>query len=301
LNHDCSVAALLLRFDQTERLIRLLWRPLCVAALNTPIERASAQVFLAVLRDSFGAGRADSDMLIPRTNLSALLPQSALAFVTGHGGTVRLGTAVKDIISAGAQWLLHTAADTQATCDKARFEAVIVATAPSAAAKLLRGLTAIDRIAALDHEPITTCYLQYAPEIRMAQPFFALEDDPVKTNFGQFVFDRGQLDACQCGLLAVVISTSTNAIKLGHQALAAAVAQQLATALQLPALHTPFWSQVISEKRATFSCQPGLLRPTNQTTTARLILAGDYTAGEYPATIEGAVRSGLAAARLIDN
>jgi predicted NAD/FAD-binding protein len=52
LHTDCSVAELLDRFDQTERLIKLMWRPLCIAALNTPPERASAQVFLNVLRRS---------------------------------------------------------------------------------------------------------------------------------------------------------------------------------------------------------------------------------------------------------
>lgn len=302
LNDDCSVAQLLQRFDQTERLIRLMWQPLCVAALNTPVERASAQVFLAVLRDSFGAGRAASDMLLPRINLSALLPQPALAFVAAHGGTVRLGTAVTAIARSDAQWRIHTAADACASGDPAGFDAVIVATAPFAAAKLLQDVIGdIDSIAALGYEPITTCYLQYAPDIRLAQPFFALEEDPAAGNFGQFVFDRGWLDTRQAGLLAVVISASAEAIAHGHAALAAAVARQLASALQLSALSAPLWSRVISEKRATFSCTAALTRPANQTAIAGLILAGDYTASEYPATLEGAVRSGLAAARLVDN
>ncbi|MEN9868873.1 MAG: hypothetical protein RL748_4463, partial [Pseudomonadota bacterium] len=72
LNTDCSVAELLQRFEQTERLIRLMWSPLCIAALNTPPERASAQVFLRILHDSLGARRSDSDMLIPRLDLTSL-------------------------------------------------------------------------------------------------------------------------------------------------------------------------------------------------------------------------------------
>lgn len=300
LNDDCSVAELLQRFDQTESLIRLMWQPLCVAALNTPIERASAQVFLAVLRDSFGAGRAASDMLIPRTSLSALLPQPTLAFITAHGGTVRLGASVNKIVGNGGRWTVHSSADAGSGHVPADFDALIIATAPFAAAKLLQGLADIDQITALGYEPITTCYLQYAAEIRLTQPFFALEENPAQGNFGQFVFDRGQLDARQSGLLAVVISTSGAAMTSGHENLATAAAQQLATALRMSALRTPLWSQVISEKRATFSCTPALIRPANQTATAGLLLAGDYTASEYPATIEGAVRSGLAAARLID-
>ncbi|HTN64599.1 MAG TPA: hydroxysqualene dehydroxylase HpnE [Burkholderiaceae bacterium] len=293
LNDDCSVAELLQRFDQTARLVRLLWQPLCVAALNTPIERASAQVFLAVLRDSLGSRRAASDMLIPRLNLSALLPQPALDFIIRRGGVVKLGTAVKGISADRGQWSLQTGDAPD------RFDAVIVATAPAAAAGLLQGVADIEAIATLSHEPITTCYLQYAPGMRLERPFFALEEDVAAARFGQFVFDRGQLDTSQSGMLAVVISASTEAIAAGHDMLATTVAQQLADAFHLPALGRPSWSQVITEKRAGFSCQPGLLRPANQTSAAGLLLAGDYTAGEYPATIEGAVRSGRAAAHLI--
>lgn len=293
LDIDCSVAELLQRFDQSERLIRLLWQPLCVAALNTPIERASAQVFLAVLRDSFGGRRAASDMLVPRTHLSALLPQPALAYVEARGGSVKLGTAVKNIVRTGEQWSLAV--------DEAfeRFDAVIIATAPTAAAGLLQGLTDTAEIAALKYEPITTCYLQYVPGIRLPRPFLALEEDPAAGRFGQFVFDRGQLDSRQAGLLAVVISAAGNALQQGHEALAAAIARQLAQTLHAPALDMPVWSRVISDKRAGFSCQPALARPANQTAATGLLLAGDYTAGDYPATIEGAVQSGLAAAGLL--
>lgn len=293
LDQDCSVAELLQRFDQGPRLIRLMWQPLCVSALNTPIERASAQVFLAVLRDSLGARRAASDMLLPRIDLSALLPQPALDFVMRHGGGVRLGTAVRRIARKGEQWSLQAGV----TVDD--FDAVIVATAPTAAAGLLHGLAAIEPITALTYEPITTCYLQYVPETRLPQPFLALEEDPAAGRFGQFVFDRSQLDVRQAGLLAVVISAASGAIQDGHDGLARAVAQQLADALHAPELGAPRWTRVITEKRAGFSCRPGLARPANQTAATGLLLAGDYTAGAYPATIEGAVRSGLAAARLI--
>ena len=60
---------------------------------------------------------------------------------------------------------------------------------------------------------------------------------------------------------------------------------------------TPLWHQVIAEKRATFSCEPGLSRPPQATPCPRLLLAGDYTAGDYPATLEGAVMSGVRCAK----
>ena len=286
LYNDCSVSELLERFDQTARLTALMWRPLCIAALNTPPERASAQVFLTVLRDSLGAHRGASDMLVPRLALSALFPAAAASFVETRGGRVKLGERVESLHAADGQWQLGA--------DAQRFDAVVIATPPPAAAALLEGHGAAP-IPEFAYEPITTCYLQYDAAVRLDLPFYALEEHPESREFGQFVFDRGQLDANQAGLLAVVISASGDAVALGQEALAAAVAQQLARVLRRPGLNAPAWAKVITEKRATFACTPGLVRPSNETGLPGVYLAGDYTAGAYPATLEGAVRSGSAA------
>ncbi len=294
LNVDCSVSELLARFDQTDRLVRLMWRPLCIAALNTPPERASARVFLAVLRDSLGAGRAASDMLVPRVDLSALFPDAALAYIEKRGGDARCGQHVQAIESIDGRWLVTTDGLAE-TCEQ-----VIVATSPAHAQKLLEPIDAgLAATLNFGYQPITTCYLQYANDVRLPAPMLALVDEPALQHWGQFVFDRGQLDQHQAGLLAVVVSASGDALAEGNEALAKAIAQQLATALAMPALATPSWAKVITEKRATFDCVPGLQRPPNATSHEGLWLAGDYTEGNYPATIEGAVRSGLAAASAV--
>ncbi|WP_230414152.1 hydroxysqualene dehydroxylase HpnE [Collimonas silvisoli] len=298
LHDDCSVSTLLERFDQTERLIRLMWRPLCIAALNTRPEQASAQVFLAVLRDSLGARRSASDMLLPRVDLSSLFPQRAAAFIEERGGNVESGSSIKQVHRHGEQWRLQSSG---ASLD---FDAVVIATPPEAAATLLADsadAALLTTLRSFEYEPITTCFLQYASSTRLPRPFFALVDDPENAGgtaaWGQFVFDRGQLDPAQAGLLAVVISASSGAIQAGHDALVKAVAAQLAAVFRQPQLAAPTWTQVISEKRATFACTPGLARPANNTGLDKLLLAGDYTASDYPATLESAVRSGKQAAQ----
>ena len=303
LYNDCTVSELLQRFDQTDRLNRLMWHPLCLAALNTPPERASARVFINVLRDSLGARRRRaSDMLIPKADLSALLPDAAARYVERHGGEVRTGAKIAALQALpDGRWQLD---------DADIFDGVIVATSSVQAASLLQGVhdarldEAVNRMQAFTPEAISTCYLQYDAAVRLDLPFYALVDAPARQHWGQFVFDRGQLDSKQAGLLAVVISASGPAAEQGHGPLAQAIAAQLAQVLQRADLAQPVWTQLITEKRATFACSPDLARPGNASGVPGLLLAGDYTANDdrtqdYPATIEAAVRSGVAAARAV--
>jgi squalene-associated FAD-dependent desaturase len=296
LDVDCTVDALLERFDQTERLNALLWRPLCLAALNTPSHRASAKVFLAVLRDSLGARRAASDMLIPRVNLSGLFPDAIARMIEQKGGKVHRGVRVTDLSKddTGA-WRLETGSSEASE----GFDDVIVATSATTASALLAAHVDTGVIDALEYESIATCYLQYAETVRLPRPFYALADDPSESRWGQFVFDRGQLDDAQAGLLAVVVSAASDAAEKGQAMLAGDIAHQLAQDFGRSDLLEPAWSKVVTDKRATFSCRPDLQRPENATGKAGLWLAGDYTVGDYPATLEGAVRSGMRTAALI--
>lgn len=300
LNNDCSVTELLERFDQTDKLIRLMWRPLCIAALNTPPDRASAQVFLNVLRDSFGARRHASDMLLPRVDLTTLFPHRAADFVKQHGGEVRYGASVKSIRPGERGWRVSCKVNNDGTNENyENFDAVVVATSPAHAHALIEGLDTSFNIPAFTYEPITTCYLQYDETVNLSNPFFALIDSPENNEWGQFVFDRGWLDKNQAGLLAVVISASGELLELSHEAITGLIGAQLARVFQRADLSVPLWSKVITEKRATFACTPGLLRPENATALPGLVLAGDYTACDYPATLESATRSGVLAARCI--
>ena len=218
LDTDVSVSTLLDRFEQTPRLVRLMWHPLCLAALNTPPERASANVFLAVLRDSLGAKRAASDMLIPRLDLGALFPRAAGAWLATKGGAVHLGAKVESLGRTDHGWELGASGQALGGAWRGSFDAVVLATPPAQAGALLAPLPDAAPLAiqlgGFDYEPIATCYLQYDASLRLPLPFCALLDDPEADRFGQFAFDRGQLDATQAGLLAVVISAAGPAAAL---------------------------------------------------------------------------------------
>ena len=257
--------------------------PLCVSALNTPPERASGQVFLRVMRDALFAESGGSNLLLPRKDLSALLPDAALAWLEANGGVTRLGERVQALATAGTGWAI----------DGELFDRILFACPPIEAARLVQGSgiaadSWLGHARGLQHEALTTVYA-HAPQDRLSQPMLALR--ATSTEPAQFVFDRSWLGG-PTGLLAFVISASNgDSAGLTRQVLAQAVSQLGLTDLQ------PV--QTIVEKRATFSCTPGLQRPAMHIA-AGLLACGDYVAGPYPATLEGAVRSGLEAVHCLN-
>lgn len=288
LARDESVATLLARYRQDGEISRLLWEPLCLAALNTPVRIASAQVFLNVLRDSFTHARGDSDLILPQADLTALFPERVAAFVRKQGGRLLANTRIRHIRAGQEEFTL-----THAT-GKDTFSHVICATAPQHAVPLLKPLPELHRetalIAALSYQPIATAYFQYPQFVRLPWPMSGMDNGPA-----QWVFDRGRTHGTP-GLLAAVVSAEGIHLSIPQDDLAADIHRQLERTFDLPA---PLWHKVIIEKRATFSCTAGLKRPQQATALANFFLAGDYTAGDYPATIEGAVRSGVKCAKLI--
>jgi squalene-associated FAD-dependent desaturase len=289
LERDEVLGSFLTRNRQSENLVKWLWEPLCLAALNTPLAQASTQVFLNVLRDSFSRSKSDSDMLLPRQDLSSLLAEPLGAYIRHSGGEIRLGTAVTSIRRESGGFVVGNHGTSS------HFSHVVVAVAPFRIGELAAALPeledAVSACAGYDYQPIYSIYLQYPESARLPFPMLGLTG-----GHAQWVLDRGTLDG-QHGLLAVVISAEGRHQGLTQEALAGEVARELAEAF--PDLPPPEWHKVIAEKRATFACKPDLPRPSQQTALPGFYLAGDYTAGDYPATIEGAVRSGVKCARLI--
>jgi len=283
LSDDRNALELFRAHKQDDELIRLLWEPICISALNTPVHKASAQVLLNVLRDSLNGARADSDIMLPHLDFSALFPDRAAEYVRQHGGKVFTSCGVESIVPRGDEIELLTAYGAQ------RYSHVICSTSPANAARLFRAVPQLAPIAAqidaLTFQPIYTVYLQYPEEVRLPHAMLGFD-----RCFSQWLFDKGRL-AGQHGLIAAVISAEGLHQELEHDQLAQKVMQELREQLGITA--TPLWHQVIAEKRATFSCEPNLSRPAHITPLFNLLLAGDYTAGDYPATLEGAVMSGM--------
>ncbi|HZY19458.1 MAG TPA: hydroxysqualene dehydroxylase HpnE [Ramlibacter sp.] len=257
--------------------MRDLVEPLCVSALNIQADRASAQVFLRVMRDALfapadGPGAA-SNLLLPRVDLGRLLPDAAISWLQAQGAEVRAASRVQALSRAAGGWRIGDDS----------FDAVVLACPPWDAQRLAQSAGACGQgwaaqAAGLAHEAIATVYTTGGPALPL--PLLALRSDPGAP--AQFVFDRSRLGGPP-GLLAWVVSASrTDAATLERQV----VDQAGSLGWRVRALKT------VVEKRATFACTPGLQRPPVEITDG-LLACGDYVAGPYPATLEGAVRSAL--------
>ena len=267
---DMTVKILLEQHAQDGTVGHYLWRPLCVSALNTPPQQASAQVFATVLRDSLAGESEASDLLLPRVDLSRLFPEPACRYVEEHGGQIRVSTPVRAI-----------SGDLQ--IEGQSFSRVIVAVGPHQLKSLMPDLSP-----EFAYQPIYTCYLQYPESVRLPFPMLGLADGLV-----QWAFDRGALLG-ERGRIACVISAQGDQQQMQQDELAATCHRELAYGLH--GLPDPKWSRVIAEKRATVACTPGSKARDWKASPPGIFLAGDYTDPDYPPTLEAAVRSGVRAA-----
>ena len=271
------------------RVMAELIEPLCASALNTAAAEASGEVFLRVIQDSLLGPRGGSNLLIPRVDLGQLFPVPAATWLAARGAALRVGARVQALATDGASWRVEGDGFSEV------FDAVVLACPSWEAARLVRqaGVAGSDawlnQAEGLAFEAITTVYASSATQL--SRPMLALRSGPGAP--AQFVFDRRHFSPASGHVLAFVVSVSHGE----RETIERQVLEQGRTQLGLVDLQA---LQTVVEKRATFACTPGLVRPAT-VIAPKLLACGEYVAGPYPGTIEGAVRSGVAAAAALSN
>jgi squalene-associated FAD-dependent desaturase len=259
-----------------------LWRPLTVAALNTQPEEASARLLWSLFAETFGRGGAALHPLLPREGLSESLVDPALALLTGRGAQVSFGQRLRGLtIAAGAVASLDFGAKGQV--DVAADEPVLLAVNAPVAVDLLP-----DLVAPTQFRGIVNAHYRIEPG-GVARPSFL----GVIGGTAEWVFVKP-------GHVSVTISAAEHLIDRAAEDLAPAIWRDVVRALGLASTPMPPW-RIVKEKRATFAATPAQLRRRPGAVTAHhnLFLAGDWTDTGWPSTIEGAIRSGFAAAQAI--
>jgi squalene-associated FAD-dependent desaturase len=296
-----TVSDMLKSLGQTPRSMQFLWEPLCLAALNTPAAQASAVIFARVLRDSLDGTTENSDLLIPRTDLSALWADAAAKRCNVRYGVkvqklhlIEGGVAVETVTAEGVDYVGH--------------DAVIVATPPGITRRLLAEMPdseyLLEQLAAFQYLPIATLTLRFAGPVRLPMPMMMLHENAARMHIGQWVFDRGALVGAPArnGELSIVVSAREQLQTASREELTAALIGQLTeqwgrqSTTPLPAVLA---FELFVDKRATFAAVRGLGRPGVSSPWERIMFAGDWTDTGYPAVLEGAVRSGVRAAQKV--
>jgi squalene-associated FAD-dependent desaturase len=296
-----SFASWLKRTGQTDRAIRHFWEPVVVGALNDSFERCSVKYAGKVFHESFLRSAEAGRLGIPTAPLSEFLaPIAELA--QRKGVVIKLKTGVERIEQTpDKRWLVQAG---DATCTA---QSVVLATDFRQTQKLIANLQpspstpSVDSFDKFIPAPITTIHLWYDRDVT-GMDHAVLLDTRIQWMFAKSRIRRWPVE--RGSYLELVISASWSELEMGREQILGSALQELE--LFFPAVKTATLvkSGVLKEARATFSVTPGLdrVRPNQATEWPGLYLAGDWTATEWPSTMEGAVRSGrLAAGALMGN
>lgn len=277
---DRTVAEL---FARQGALYRRFWEPFAVAVLNTAPDEAAARLLIPVIRETLAKGADASRPLIARRGLTDTFVDPALDALARRGAEIRLGCRVLGLEQGvGRLTALALSRGFERLADG---DAAVIATPPWTAAELLPGLTVPDA---------------YAPIVNV---HFRLDDGPgplLSTPVLGLVGGTSQWLFLRDDVASVTVSAAHKLAERSAAEIAAVVWPEVARALSLGNAAMPP-VRVVKERRATFLASPSQIarRPGPRTGLANVVLAGDYTDTGLPATIEGAIRSGRAAAELV--
>jgi squalene-associated FAD-dependent desaturase len=290
---------------QTMRAIDRFWNPVLVSALNEDLDRVSAHYAGMVFRESFMRSRQAGWMGVPAVPLSELYGH-AVGFIESHGGRVTLRKSVDDFAydPATRRWSLDVEDESKIEADAlilaVPFEAMqkllpALAKAPGGNAKELE-----QQLNQFVHSPITGIHLWFDRPITHLNHAVLL-DATIQWMYNKSLLQPAHRQDSPGSYLELVVSASNSLIGKSRQEIIDLAVRELAEFLPEVREAKLLKAAVIKEVRATFSVTPGLdaSRHSAGTEWPRLFLAGDWTATSWPATMEGAVRSGYLAAEAL--
>jgi squalene-associated FAD-dependent desaturase len=272
---------------------RLYWRllePIAVAALNTSSQEGLARLLGAVMRETLLLGGGACLPMLPKAGLSEALVDPAVATLRARGAEVRLNSRIAELtIERGRVCALRGPDGVMALGSD---DAVVLAVPPWVAMDLLPGL-----VAPAAFEAILNIHFQHAVGEAAEVP----DDAFAEAGFIGLTSGTAEWVFIKPDHVSVTISAANRMVDEPARAIAALVWPNVVDALGLPprSKETMPPCRVVKEKRATFAAtaEQEVRRPHARTDqAANLVLAGDWTATGLPATIEGAIRSGRAAA-----
>lgn len=281
---------------QSPTAIERFWKIVLVSALAESLDRASLAAARKVFVDGFLAHREASHVLVPRVSLDELYDQGVATWLGQQGVVVHREASVAQIIDDNGNVAgLQLADGRQCPADL-----VILAVPWTRIDKLLppRFLATMDpdnHFTAIPIAPISSVHLWFD------RPITNLPHAVLVERLSQWLFARTSATDASAHYYQVVISASHDLAGRERQAIVDEITADLkATFPQAAAAKLLRW-QLITEQQAVFSVRPGLdtVRPAQQTEIPNLLLAGDWTRTGWPATMEGAVRSGYLAAEAV--
>jgi zeta-carotene desaturase len=291
------------RHGQPQRAIDRFWNPVLVSALNEDLDRISVHYAAKVFRESFLMSPQSGRMGIPSIPLSELYNR-AIGYIEARGGEVCLRTSVDGIASVDNGWLVT--ATSGGALRSIPADAVILALSFESMAALLPSLppnpgaqALAARLTQFEHSPITGIHLWFDREVTDLDHAVLLDTTV------QWMFNKSRLQPTHRGgegsYLELVVSASRSLVPMQRQAIIDLALSELAQFFPAVQSSSVLKAAVVKEVRATYSVRPLLdsLRPSATSPWPQIFLAGDWTATGWPATMEGAARSGYLAAEAL--
>ena len=279
---------------QTERAIERFWKPVLVSALNEEIDRVSVPYAAQVMRESFLKSAAAGRMGVPAVPLTELY-NAAGEYIRARQGEVRFREAVESFRADLSHVKLSVGGREEV------FDYVVFALPFDGLERILPDTSTSQPLRAalgrFETSPITGIHLWFDREIT------ELEHAVLLDRTIQWMFHKSKLQKRDNNghgsYVELVVSASKSLVEKSRQEIVDLAVAELREFLPGARDANLVKSTVIKEVHATYSPRPGIetQRPRPETVWPRVFLAGDWTATGWPATMEGAVRSGYLAAQ----